>query len=176
VELAGIKTTVGGALTAVRPARTPYFLSQAKAVMNSSSIKPEQLRTIKSLNGFEDEERLRLLEFLEPVRCDQNTVLLEEGEPGDCMYFILEGQMRVFHRKKNQNVTVKSLEAGDAFGDIALFNGTPRLASVDAVCDSQLLKLSAAGLAKLAGKHPDLSAKFLRSIAISLSQMYRDFH
>ena len=144
--------------------------------MNSSSTKPEQLRIMKCLSRFQDEERPVLLEFVEPVSCGQNTVLFEEGDTGDCMYLILEGQMRVFTRKKGQAVTLKLLEAGDAFGDIALFHHTPRLASVDAVRDSKLLKLTAAGLEKLTASHPGLSAKFLHSLAVSLSQMYRDFH
>jgi CRP-like cAMP-binding protein len=144
--------------------------------MNPSSIKPEQLRILKSLNRFNDEERMAFLDFVEPVSCGQNVVLFEEGDTGDCMYLIREGQMRVFTRKKGQAVTLKLLEAGDAFGDIALFHHTPRLASVDAVRDSQLLKLTTAGLEKLTAKHPGLSAKFLHSLAVSLTQMYRDFH
>ena len=115
------------------------------------------------------------LEFVEPVACGQNTVLFEEGDTGDCMYLILEGQMRVFHRKKGQVVPLRLLESGDSFGDIALFHRTPRLASVEATCDSQLLKLTADGLKKLTAKHPELAAKFLHSLAVSLTQMYRDF-
>jgi CRP-like cAMP-binding protein len=130
---------------------------------------------IRCLNRFQDEERLKFLEFAEPVTCGQNRVLFEEGDTGDCMYLILEGQMRVFSRKKGQLVTLRLLEAGDGFGDIALFHHTPRLASVDAVCDSQLLKLTADGLEKLTAKHPDLASKFLHSLAMALSQTYQDF-
>lgn len=115
------------------------------------------------------------LAFVEPVTCGHNTVLFEEGDTGDCMYLILEGQMRVFHRKKGQTVPLRLLESGDSFGDIALFHRTPRLAGVEAVRDSQLLKLTSEGLEKLTAKHPDLAAKFLHSLAMSLTQMYRDF-
>ena len=46
---------------------------------------------------------------------------------------------------------------------------------MDAVRDCELLKLTAAGLEKLTATYPGVSAKFLHSLAISLSQMYRDF-
>lgn len=144
--------------------------------MNSANIPPEQLRILKCLSRVNDEERAAFLEFVEPTTCAAKTVLFEEGSVGDCMYLILAGQMRVFTRKKGQVVTLKLLDAGDAFGDIALFHGTPRLASVEAVSDSQLLKLDAKGLEKLTAKYPALSAAFLHSLATSLSQMYRDFH
>lgn len=143
--------------------------------MSASGIKPEQLRHVKSLCHLSDEERRAFLEFVQPASCPQNTVLFEEGAKGDCMYFILDGQMRVFTRKKEKVVPLKVLEAGDAFGDIALFNGTPRLASVDALRDSQLLQLTASGLQQMTAKHPQLSNALLRSLATSLSHMYRDF-
>lgn len=144
--------------------------------MSASETKPEQLRLIKCLSRFNDEELKAFLEFVELAACGENVVLFEQGDIGDCMYFIAEGQLRVFTRKKGNTVTLKVLEAGDAFGDIALFNQTPRLAGVEALRDSRLLRLTAANLEKLAAKNPGLSAKFLQCLAISQAQMYRDFH
>ena len=145
--------------------------------MDSSSIKPEQLRTIKSLSRCTEEERMAFLEFVELVPCAKGVLLIQEGDEGDCMYFIVAGEMRVFTRKKNgQELTLKMLGAGDAFGDVALFHGSPRMASVDASSDSQLLKLTSDGLDKLRVQQPGIAAEFLHSLATSLSQMYRDFH
>ena len=145
--------------------------------MNSSSLTPEQLRTIKSLSRCTEEERQAFLDFVERVPCAKGFLLIQEGDEGDCMYFIVEGQMRVFTRKKNgQEQTLKMLGAGDAFGDVALFHGSPRMASVDAAADSQLLKLTSDGLEKLRTQQPGIAAEFLHSLATALTQMYRDFH
>ena len=96
--------------------------------MDSSSIKPEQLRTIKSLSRCTEEERMAFLEFVELVPCAKGVLLIQEGDEGDCMYFIVAGEMRVFTRKKNgQELTLKMLGAGDAFGDVALFHGLMHL-------------------------------------------------
>lgn len=147
----------------------------SQPAMSASSIKPEQLRNLKCLGKLNDEERAAFLEFVEPASCEQNTVLFEEGSSGNCMYLILEGQMRVFTRKKGKIVPLTILEAGDAFGDIAMFHGTPRLASVDALRDTRLLKLTASGLKEMTAKCPDLSTALLSSLATSLSQMYQHF-
>lgn len=143
--------------------------------MNTLSISADQLDSIKCLHRLQPAERLTLLEFLEPVECTQGEVLFEEGDTGDYMYLILEGKIRVFTRKNGEKVTLKLLESGDAFGDIALFHHTPRLASVEATGDCQLLKLSAAALERLTTNHPAISAKFLHALAVSLTHMYRDF-
>ncbi len=143
--------------------------------MNTLSISAEQLASVKCLARLQPAEKLTLLELLEPVECAQGSVLFEEGDTGDCMYLIVEGKVRVFTRKRGESVTLKVLDTGEAFGDIALFHHTPRLASVEALADTQLLKLSATSLERLTANHPSISAKFLHSLAVSLSQMYRDF-
>ncbi len=145
--------------------------------MNPNTVPIEELRPMKCLSRFTDEERLRFVEFTEPATCAKDTVLFEEGDQGDCMYLILAGQMRVFRRKKGGPVEpLKLLGPGDAFGDIALFHGTPRTAGVDALSDSRMLKLTANGLEELTAKEPAISADFLHSLATALTQMYRDFH
>lgn len=143
--------------------------------MNASEIKPEQLRIMKCLDRFQEADRQAFLPFLELVNCPQGTVLFEEGDAGDSMFLILEGEMRVFRRHKSQVEGLKRLVPGEAFGDIALFNQTPRLAGIDAAKDSRLLKLTAAQLEKFTAKHPDLSGKFLSSLTALLTQMYSDF-
>lgn len=143
--------------------------------MNTLSISADQLHSIKCLSRLQPAEKLRLLEFLEPEDCAEGEVLFEQGDAGDYMYLILDGKVRVFTRKNGTKVTLKVLETGDAFGDIALFHHTPRLASVEAITNSQLLKLSSAGLERLTASHPGISAKFLHALAVSLTHMYSDF-
>jgi len=144
--------------------------------MNSSDVKPEQLRTINCLRHIAEEDCAALLEFLELETFPQNTVLFEEGAPGDCMYLILEGQIRVYTHRKGPEKTLKNLGPGDVFGDIALFNHTPRLASVQATTEAKLLKLTETALDKFAKKYPGLEVAFLRALTASLSQIYSDFH
>lgn len=141
--------------------------------MDKSDITIAELRNVKSLARLTDDDLREFLKYVEVVSWPQQKVLFEEGQPGDCLYLILQGQLRAFSRKKHgEAVTLKLLEAGDAFGDIAVFHETSRKASVEAVRDSQLLKLTAASLARLEAEQAPLSARFLQSLAHSLRQMY----
>jgi hypothetical protein len=69
--------------------------------MEKSSIALAQLRNVKSLARLNDSQLVEFLKFVELVPWPQQTILFEEGQPGDCMYFILQGQMRIFSRKSN---------------------------------------------------------------------------
>ena len=147
--------------------RAPY------SAMDKANITLAQLRIVKSLARLTDEQLGAFLDFVELEGCPQQKVLFEEGQPGDCLYIVLKGQVRAFTRKKQgEEVTLKVLGEGDAFGDIAVFHETTRKASVEATQDSQLLKLSATSLAKLQAERPAIAAQFLQSLAQSLRQMY----
>jgi CRP-like cAMP-binding protein len=141
--------------------------------MNQNDITIEQLRKIKSLARFKDEELLEFLHFVELTTIAHDTELFHEGNPGDAMYLILDGQMQVYTEKPDGEIEIlKILQTGEAFGDLALFYHTKRAASVKALKDSQLLKLTAASLENLTAKQAGLASKFLFSMANSLSQMY----
>ena len=78
--------------------------------------------------------------FRFPVRrVTAGTRILVEGEAGDDAYYIRSGQCRVYAESDGVQVELKTLEAGEVFGETAVFTGQPRNASVEAVCDVDLL-------------------------------------
>ncbi|MEY4387352.1 MAG: hypothetical protein RLY20_2635 [Verrucomicrobiota bacterium] len=143
--------------------------------MNPSEIPATELRAMKCLSRFTDDDCKAFLEFVDLETPAANTLLFKEGDVGDFMYLILEGEVCVFTVKKEQHVPLKTLRRGDSFGDIALFNHTPRLASVETVTACRLLKLTEAKLKQFQARCPEASTAFLRSLAASLTQMYADF-
>ena len=63
--------------------------------------------------------------------------IVREGQPGDSMYFIAEGEVEV--RAKTARIRLK---AGAFFGERALVIGAPRNATVRALVDSELLEIT----------------------------------
>jgi CRP/FNR family cyclic AMP-dependent transcriptional regulator len=144
--------------------------------MEKSSLKPGHLRRIKSLALLSDEQLTAFLNHIEVMECAQNASLFREGQPGDSMYLILEGQMRVSTQKKNSGgaLFLRMLEAGDSFGEIALISHAPRTATVEATQRSVLIKISAAHLQKLISEQPALAAQFLFHVAKTLGRQLTD--
>jgi CRP/FNR family cyclic AMP-dependent transcriptional regulator len=63
----------------------------------------------------------------------KNTVILNEGESGDSLYVLLDGQVKVYAIDQNgREITYSTIDAGDYFGEMSL-DGGPRSASIMSV-------------------------------------------
>lgn len=76
--------------------------------------------------------------LLKLARAIKGEVLMREGDTGECMYFIVSGQVEV--KGKAGTFILKN---GDFFGEIALIERCPRTATVKAISRCQLLILDA---------------------------------
>ena len=105
---------------------------------------------------FEKLEAITIAEvvhLLKPIEFAAGTVVVRRGAPGDCMYFIVEGEVEI--QVKPEPVI---LAAGSFFGEIALITGGPRTATAVARRQSVLLALDIAHFRELAATRPDLTA------------------
>ena len=60
----------------------------------------------------------------------KNTIVLNEGEVGDSLFVLLQGQVKVYATDENgREITYGTIQAGDYFGEMSL-DGGPRSASV----------------------------------------------
>ena len=68
--------------------------------------------------------------------------LFHEGDPGHTMYIVLEGRVRICKTTASgQTVHIAFLDPGDYFGEMALIDGSPRMADAATVSASDLLML-----------------------------------
>jgi len=74
---------------------------------------------------------------LEALTVAQGTVVIKEGERGDCYYAIAEGELAV----SRDSQLLQMVSRGDGFGEIALIRDVPRQATVIAVTDASLYTL-----------------------------------
>jgi voltage-gated potassium channel len=89
--------------------------------------------------------------LLRPRDVPAGAIVTRRGEPGDCMYFIAEGEVAIQIDPKPL-----ILGTGQFFGEIALVMGSPRTATVVARKACQLLLLDIADFRRLASAQPDL--------------------
>src|SRR5437867_3518582 len=144
-------------------------------------LKPGALRRVKILAGLNERELERFLDFMELHQARQGTEVVKQGAPGDAMFLLLEGEVRVRVMIAGKERILVTLAAGEFFGEVALLDGGPRSADVLASKDSLLLRISAAAFQKLIREAPDLAAPFLFAIGRTLvariradNKRYRD--
>jgi CRP-like cAMP-binding protein len=87
--------------------------------------------------------------------------IVRQGTPGDGMYLILQGEVRVRMIIQDKESIITTLGSGDFFGEIALFDHGPRSADVVTNTESILLRFSAASFEKVTRMSPELAAPFL---------------
>ncbi len=83
--------------------------------------------------------------------CPADSAIVRQGEPGDSMFFIAEGEAEV--RAGPARIRLKP---GQFFGEAALISGEPRNATVVAVVPTRLLRLDVIEFRGLAARQPDL--------------------
>ncbi len=89
------------------------------------------------------------------------TAIIREGEFGDCMYVIHSGEVLV-SRAGQYNLTVK---AGGLFGEMALFDGETRFATVSAVGRVRLLRLNRLDLFHLMEEEPAIAIGMCQTLS-----------
>ncbi|MEI6558166.1 MAG: cyclic nucleotide-binding domain-containing protein [Rhodospirillaceae bacterium] len=89
---------------------------------------------------------------LRPREVTAGSVVVRKGDSGDCMYFIVSGEIEV----QLPNASPR-LGDGSFFGELALITGAPRNATAVATRPTQLLILDIADFRDLAARHPVLT-------------------
>ncbi len=146
---------------------------EAQGVASPRGIEARQLRRIKILSALRDDQLERFAQFVEVERIPQWTVVVKQGEPGDAMYLILEGELRARTAVLGKETILATFGPGEFFGDISLFDQGPRSADVVANMDSLVVRLSSAAFEQLASEAPELATPILRAVGKTLTARIR---
>jgi len=93
--------------------------------------------------GLAREDLARVAGKLDEVRVAAGTVIIRQADPGDALYVVQTGAVEILHRDAAGDVErIAILGPRECFGEIAIFTGTPRSASVVALVDTSLLRMS----------------------------------
>ena len=99
-------------------------------------------------------------------------VIVREGETGDCMYVIQSGSAEVTQSGKGREVRLAVLNAGDIFGEMALFQKEKRSATVRALEDVRVLTVDKRIFLRRVHEDPS----FVWGILKKMSQRIRDLN
>jgi hypothetical protein len=155
------------------PAATPSGDVGVSSDTEVFARRPGTLRRIKIFADFDDAQLERFVRFMEVQRVRQWSEIVKQGQHGDAMFLVIEGELRVRMMIAGKETILVTLSAGEFFGEISLFDHGPRSADVIANQDSLLLKISASNFEKLLEEAPDLAAPFLFAICKTLTARIR---
>jgi CRP/FNR family cyclic AMP-dependent transcriptional regulator len=134
---------------------------------------PGTLRRVKLLAEFSDQQLEHFVEFMHVRRVGPGTQIVKQGQEGDGMYMVLEGEVRVRILVGTTETTLVTLGPGEFFGEMSLFDSGPRSADVLANQEAVLLKISNEAFDRLLKNAPQLAAPFLYGVGKTLAARIR---
>ncbi|CAN5451454.1 cAMP-activated global transcriptional regulator CRP [soil metagenome] len=124
-------------------------------------------------HGVKRETLSVLVRQLTPMEFRRGDTIVTEGEPGDRMYVILEGKVKVGRRTHDgrQNL-LAVLGPTDVFGELSVFDFGTRTSTVTAITKVRAVAIERSALSAWISEHPGLGEQLLQVLARRL----RDTH
>lgn len=123
---------------------------------------------------FPSAEILAVARYFSISEMEKDEIIFEEGDVGSFMCIVSSGKVSVLKTNQDEeSVGIATLQAGRAFGEMAVLDGERRSATCVASSDCSLLILSKDSMDRMILDMPATAAKVVRAIAVSLSKRLR---
>jgi hypothetical protein len=133
--------------------------------VNNEEISADELSQFPQFAKMSREQLEQVRRFGELCVAAAGTRIIKKGSPGDALYFVLGGEVRVRLVIGAEDKTLFKIRPGHFFGEMALFNNSPRSADVLAVTDTRLMRVTQDAFKLLIEEIPELSSAILYTIA-----------
>ena len=107
-----------------------------------------------------------LIEQMETVRFPRGTTIFEEGEPGDRLYIITSGKIKLArHAPDGRENLLTVMGPSDMFGELSIFDPGPRTSSAVCVTEVTAATMNSEMLKQWVADHPAIAQQLLRVLA-----------
>ena len=134
----------------------------------------EFLKTVRLFREFNEPELLALTGQLHERRLRKGQALFREGDQGEEMFLVRDGTILVSKAVTGKVEQVLArFGAGDFFGEMSLFDHSPRSATIQAETEAALLALDRANLNRLIEVNPRAAAAFFHGLVLVFIERLR---
>ncbi len=93
------------------------------------------------------------------------SIIFEENSVGKEMYIIISGKVKITKEKDTVETILATLEEGEFFGEMSLFDNNPRSATVKALGEVKLLEINQKNFLKKISRDPSLAFRILEKMS-----------
>jgi HEAT repeat protein len=155
-----------------------WALRRLQAEQISEGVRPmlsriEKVLILKTVDIFAetpDDVLADIAALLHEVDVLAGAAIFAQGDPGTSMYIIVAGEVRVH----DETAVLNHLYTRDVFGEMALLDPEPRVASVTAVTATQLLRLDQEPFYELMDERNEVARGVIRVLTRRLRARVRD--
>ena len=127
------------------------------------------LSGVPLFEGLSTRHLRRLAAAADDVAFRAGERIVEQGNPGETLFVVMEGQAKVVRDGK----VVTRLMPGDFFGEVSVLDGGPRTADVVAETPVSALRVFRRTLLEMIGSEPNLALALLEGIARRIREIDR---
>jgi CRP/FNR family transcriptional regulator len=137
----------------------------------SSEDTVELLGRVPVFSALSPEELEQVAQVAVPRRFEAGEVVFKEGDDGGTCYIVRSGRARAIREHPDgRSITLAHFAPGEIFGEMAMFDGAPRSATVETTEATEVIAILNADMHRLLRAHPDISVKLIAA----LGQRLRD--
>ena len=124
---------------------------------------PEPYPRTELFSEFSRDEFMAVIKKMEPIEVPPDTLILSEGDPGDSLYIIASGEVKIFREDHaGGEIWIANLGEGEFFGEFGFFSGARRSASVRSQEETTLMELSKTRMNSIISEHPGVQEVLFR--------------
>jgi CRP-like cAMP-binding protein len=97
--------------------------------------------------------------------------IVRQGEVGDCMYVIQEGQVEVVAEKDDKEVRLMVLDTGELFGEMAIVERQVRMATVRALGQTRVLTIDQKNFLRRIHEDPSLAWRIVQTMSRRIREL-----
>jgi hypothetical protein len=157
------------ALDSARP-NTARGSAQKEIVMLSTIEKIIFLKEVPFFQGMTIDQLRILAEVCEEQMFDEDTTIYSKDDTGGVLYVVVNGRVGIEQEKRTGSARLATLGAYGYFGEMNLFDNSPRTTSALAIQDTLTLRLRREPLIALARRHPELSLELINVLSQRLRE------
>ena len=126
----------------------------------------ETLSRAGIFQGVDPDAVVNLISQMQTESFPRGTTIFDEGEPGDTLFIIIEGKVKLArHAPDGRENLLSVMGPSDMFGELSIFDPGPRTSSAVCVTEVKAATMDSEMLRTWINDHPEISQQLLRVLA-----------
>jgi len=128
------------------------------------------LKSIELFSQIPGEDLSQIALITDEVQYDEGETIFSEGDPGDALFFVIEGHVKV-HR---DGVELATTRERHVFGEMAVLDGELRSASILALSDLVLLRIHRDDFREILREKPEIAQGIIMVLSRRVRRMLEE--
>jgi len=134
----------------------------------------DMLKKVPLFSELNEQELGAIASLTSSIEIGKKSIVVQEFDPGDSLYVILDGEVKVStYSVDGREVVLALLGKGSFFGEMSLLDEQPRSANVTTMRDSKFANIRRRDLVPLLMEQPGIALKLLTEVAARLRKTSR---